>query len=71
MSYNYEISGGVAKMKDTYPLWTDPSLDTDETDHHHQQCWERRLYNYALHLRIPYDSEMRSDYGDLRFKHEG
>ena len=69
MSYNYEISGGTAKIKDTFSLWTDP-------------LWTRMkqititnnagsiLYNYALHLTIPYDSEMRSDYGDLRFKHE-
>ncbi|MBN1861587.1 MAG: hypothetical protein JW840_09030, partial [Candidatus Thermoplasmatota archaeon] len=69
MSYNYDISGGTAKIKETFPLWTDPS-------------WTRMkqititnnagniLYNYALHLTIPYDSEMKSDYGDLRFKHE-
>jgi len=69
MSYNYEIAGGFAKIKDTYPLWTDPA-------------WTRMkqititnnagsiLYNYALHLTIPYDSDMRPDYSDLRFKHE-
>lgn len=67
MSYNYEISGGAAKMKDTYSLWTDPS-------------WTRMipisitatqaLSNYAIHLTITYDSDMRADYGDLRFKHE-
>jgi len=69
MSYNYELTGGFVKIKDTYPLWTDPA-------------WTRMkqititnnagtiLYNYALHLTIPHDSDMRSDYGDLRFKHE-
>ena len=69
MSYNYEITGGFTKMKDTYPLWTDPA-------------WTRMkqititnnagsiLYNYALHLTIAYDSDMRPDFGDLRFKHE-
>ena len=25
MSYNYEIAGGFVKMKNTYPLWTDPA----------------------------------------------
>lgn len=67
MSYNYEITGGVAIMTNTYPLWTDPA-------------WTRMkpitvtatvpLTNYAIHLNVTYDSDMRPDYGDLRFKHD-
>lgn len=68
LSYNYEITGGVATMTNTYPLWTDPE-------------WTRMkpitvnaihgLTNYAVHLTVAYDTDMRPDYGDLRFKHEG
>jgi hypothetical protein len=67
MSYNYEISNGVATMKNTYALWTDPT-------------WTRMkpvtvtaahpLTDYAVHLTVTYDSDMRPDYGDLRFKHD-
>jgi len=46
MSYNYEISGGAAKMQNTYSLWTDPAwtrmkqititeLFDDHTTHEH------------------------------------
>jgi len=69
MSYNYEISGGVAKMKDTYPLWTDPAWTRMKQITITNNAGET-LNNYALHLTIPYESEMKSDYGDLRFKHE-
>jgi hypothetical protein len=67
MSYNYEVAGGFVKMKNTYALWADPT-------------WTRMkpititasqgLSNYAIHLTVNYDSDMRSDYGDIRFKHE-
>jgi hypothetical protein len=67
MSYNYEIAGGSAMMKNTYSLWTDPA-------------WTRMkpitvtttgsLTDYAIHLTVTYDSDMRPDYGDLRFKHD-
>jgi hypothetical protein len=67
MSYNYEIAGGSAIMENTYALWTDPS-------------WTRMkpitvtamepFTDYAIHLNVTYDSDMRPDYGDLRFKHD-
>jgi len=67
MSYNYDIAGGSAMMKNTYTLWTDPT-------------WTRMkpitvtamdsLSNYAIHLTVTYDPDMRPDYGDLRFKHD-
>jgi hypothetical protein len=70
MSYNYEITAGVASMKDTYPLWTDPAWTRMKQITVTNNAGEA-LYNYALHLVIPYDADMRPDYGDLRFKHEG
>ena len=69
MSYNYEITGGFVKMKDTYALWTNPSWTRMKQITITNNAGET-LYNYALHLTIPYDTDMRSDYGDLRFKHE-
>jgi hypothetical protein len=69
MSYNYEITGGVVQMKDTYPLWTDPSWIRMKQITVTNNAGEI-LYDYALHLVIAYDTDMRSDYGDLRFKHE-
>jgi hypothetical protein len=67
MSYNYDIAGGSAMMKNTYTLWTDPAwtrmkpITVTATD---------SLTNYAIHLTVTYDSDMRPDYGDLRFKHD-
>jgi hypothetical protein len=69
MSYNYEISSGSVKMKDTYSLWTNPSWTRMKQITITNNAGET-LYNYALHLTIPYDTDMRSDYGDIRFKHE-
>jgi hypothetical protein len=69
MSYNYEITGGYVQIKDTYPLWTDPAWTRLKQITITNNAGEL-LYNYALHLLIPYDADMRSDYGDIRFKHE-
>jgi len=70
MSYNYEIAGGSVKMKDTYSLWTDPAWTRMKLMTITNNAGES-LYNYAVHLVVNYDSDMRLDYGDLRFKHEG
>ena len=70
MSFNYDIAGGVASMKDTYPLWTDPAWARMKQITVTNNAGEM-LYDYALHLLLPYDADMRPDYGDLRFKHEG
>jgi hypothetical protein len=67
-SWGYEVSGGVAKMKNTYSVWDDPD-------------WTRMkvitvtnsggsLTNYAVNFEVIYDSNMQSDYDDIRFKHE-
>jgi hypothetical protein len=69
MSFNYEITSGAVKMKDTYTLWTDPAWTRMKQVTITNNAGEL-LYNYALHLLVPYDSDMRPDYGDLRFKHE-
>jgi len=69
MSLNYEIAGGVAKMKDTYPLWTDPAWTRMKQITITNNAGQV-LNNYALHLSLSYDSDMRPDYGDIRFKHD-
>jgi hypothetical protein len=69
MSYNYEIVGGSVRMKDTYPLWTDPMWTRLKQITITNNAGEV-LYDYALRLLIPYDADMRSDYGDIRFKHD-
>jgi hypothetical protein len=69
MSYNYEIASGSVKMKNTYALWTDPAWTRMKPITITNNAGEL-LYNYAIHLIVTYDSDMRPDYGDLRFKHE-
>ena len=67
-SWGYVVEDGVAKMKNTYPIWTDPS-------------WEKlkpisignsggTLTDFALNFIVEYDSDMQPDYDDIRFKHE-
>ena len=69
MSYNYELSSGVVKMRNTYQLWTDTAWTRLKPITVTNSAGES-LYNYAVQLTINYDSDMRSDYGDLRFKHQ-
>lgn len=69
-SFNYEILSGQVKMKNTYPLWSDPAWTRMKLVTLSNTGGET-LYNYAIHLVVSYDSDMRSDYGDLRFKHQG
>ena len=67
-SYNYFVENGKAKMIDTFPIWTDPE-------------WERmkpieitstsNYDNIAVYIEVIYDSDMKSDFGDIRFKYEG
>lgn len=68
MSYDYEVVDGIVKMKNTYALWTDP--DWEKIKPVEISNSDESLYNYALHLTVDYDSDMQSDYDDLRFKHE-
>jgi len=69
MSYNYDVAGGFVKMQNTYDLWTDPAWTRMRPVTLTNNAGQL-LYNYAVHLIINYDSDMRPDYGDLRFKHQ-
>jgi len=69
MSYNYDVDGGFVKMRNTYALWTDPAWTRMKPVTLTNNAGEL-LYNYAVHLIVNYDSDMRPDYGDIRFKHE-
>lgn len=69
-SYNYEITNGFVEMKNTFALWSDPAWTRMKQVTITNNAGEI-LYNYAIHLDVNYDSDMRVDYGDLRFKHEG
>ncbi|UCF13171.1 MAG: DUF2341 domain-containing protein, partial [Thermoplasmatales archaeon] len=67
-SDNYIVESGEVKMINTYSIWTDSE-------------WTRMkpviisnnglsLTNYAINFTVNYESEMQSDYDDIRFKHE-
>ncbi len=69
ISENYVVSGGFAEMANTYSVWTDPSF----TRMKHVTLTNNEgsiIYNYKLNLVIAYDTDMQSDYDDIRFKHE-
>jgi len=68
MSYDYEVNGGNAKMKGTYEIWTDPSW-TKMMPISLRNNAGKTLNNYAIHLTVDYDSDMKSNYNDVRFKH--
>lgn len=68
LSHDYVLKDGKVGIENTIPAWLDPA-------------WTRlkpitltnngsTLTNYAVHLTIAYDTDMRSDYGDIRFKHQ-
>jgi hypothetical protein len=68
LSHDYELNNGKVGIQNTIPAWLDPT-------------WTRLkpitlinnasiLTDYAVHLTIAYDTDMRPDYGDLRFKHQ-
>ena len=69
MSNDYELSNGVAQIKNTYTVWTNPSwtrmMPITLTNNQGQP-----FTDFAVQLTIPYDSDMDTDYNDLRFKHE-
>jgi len=68
MSYDYDVDNGLVKMKNTYSLWTDP--DWTKMKPIKITNSGESLYKYALLLTVEYDTDMQSDYNDLRFKHE-
>jgi hypothetical protein len=69
MSYDYETEDGIVKMKNTYQIWTEPNWIKMKTITIQNNAGEI-LDNYAVKFTINYDSDMQSDYDDIRFKHE-
>ena len=66
-SSDFIINEGYVEMYGTYQRWTDPSwnrmkeITINSTD---------QVVDCVLKFIIEYDSDMRGDYGDLRFKFE-
>ena len=67
LSENYLISENKVIMQETYPIWTDTSWTKMKTI---VISSSSALSGYIIKLNIAYDTDMRSDYGDLRFKFE-
>jgi len=66
-SYNYIVSNGEAKIKDTYEIWMDPEWTRMKPI---TVTCSSNYENLAINFEVYYDSDMKSDYGDVRFKHE-
>ncbi len=67
LSEDYIVENGKVKIYGTYPQWTDTSFSrmkkiTLSSSSEIEDC--------AVKLIVEYDSDMKSDYGDLRFKFE-
>jgi len=71
LSYDFELvkEDNIIQIKNTYLVWTDPDWTRLKPINLTNNAGEK-LYNYAIHLIINYDSDMQSDYDDIRFKHE-
>jgi len=68
-SYDYETADGIVSMKNTYSIWDDSSWTKMKLVTVKNNVGQI-LDNYAVRLIVDYDSDMQSDYGDIRFKHE-
>ena len=66
---NYVIEDGYVKMKNTYAIWTDPSWSRMKPIQLTNNAGTP-ITNCVIQINISYDSDMQSDYDDLRFKHE-
>ena len=69
MSYDFEVVNGKVQMKNTYFVWTDPDwtrLKPITLTNNVGQV----LLNFAINLIVEFDTDMQSDYDDIRFKHE-
>ncbi|MFW6120447.1 MAG: DUF2341 domain-containing protein [Petrotogales bacterium] len=69
MSYNFTIVDSVAKIKNTYPVWTDSDWTRLKPINLTNNAGQT-LLDYAINLTIDYDPDMQEDYEDIRFKHE-
>ena len=65
---NYIIDSGNVKMKNTYSVWTDPSWTRMKPIQLTNSAGP--ITNCILQINVSYDSDMQSDYDDIRFKHE-
>lgn len=70
MSYDFSVSSGQAKIKSTYPIWTDSSFTCMKPITIQNKIGSIKE-NYAVKLNVQYDTDMDANYHDLRFKHEG
>jgi hypothetical protein len=64
---NYIIENGYVKMKNTYPVWTDPQWTKMKPIQITNTLGQTQ--NYIIQLTVNYESDMKPDYGDIRFKH--
>lgn len=64
-SENYVINDGKVEMYGTYPIWTDASFKRMKEITINSQVSDS---DCAIKLVIDYDSDMKADYSDLRFK---
>ena len=66
---NYVIENGYVKMKNTYPIWTDPAWGRMKPIQITNNAGSP-ITNCVVKINVSYDSDMQSDYDDIRFKHE-
>lgn len=69
MSNDFEVVDGVAQIKNTYEVWTDPDWTKLKPITLTNNA-ESSLTDYAFSLSVEYDSDMQEYYDDIRFKHE-
>ena len=67
-SFNYLVENGKAKMIDTFPIWTDPEWERMKPI---ELTSDSNYNSIAIYIEVIYDSDMKSDFGDIRFKYEG
>jgi hypothetical protein len=66
---NYVIQSGKVNMIGTYAAWTDPTFTKMKMINITNNAGQN-LLDYCLCVTILYDSDMQTDFDDLRFKHE-
>ena len=70
-SEDYITSNGKVKMDGTYSWWTDPSWTRAKIIELDSSLSGDDSHDVAIKLIIEHDSDMRSDYGDVRFRYNG
>ncbi len=66
---NYIIESGQVKMKNTYSIWTESSWTRMKPIQVTNNAGSP-ITNCVFKIIVSYDSDMQSDYDDIRFKHE-